>query len=46
MAPTSNQTLAASKWNTAVSKPTGFYNSTTPTIIDSGTTLMYVPSGK
>ncbi|KAK0369224.1 eukaryotic aspartyl protease [Colletotrichum limetticola] len=44
MAPTTNQTLAASKWNTAVSKPAGFYNSTTPTIVDSGTTLMYVPS--
>ncbi|KXH35426.1 hypothetical protein CSIM01_10185 [Colletotrichum simmondsii] len=44
MAPTSNQTLAASKWNNAVLKPAGFYNSTTPTIVDSGTTLMYVPS--
>ncbi|KXH60519.1 eukaryotic aspartyl protease [Colletotrichum salicis] len=44
MAPTTNQTLAASKWNTAVSKPAGFFNSTTPMIVDSGTTLMYVPT--
>ncbi|KAF4871467.1 putative aspartic-type endopeptidase [Colletotrichum siamense] len=44
MAPTTNETLALSKWNTAVSKPAGFHNSTTPTIVDSGTTLMYVPS--
>lgn len=44
--PTSNATLAASRWNTAVAKPAGFLNSTTPTIVDSGTTLMYVPSGK
>ncbi|KAF6804968.1 aspartic-type [Colletotrichum sojae] len=42
--PTSNATLASSKWNTAVAKPDGFLNSTTPTIVDSGTTLMYVPS--
>lgn len=46
MAPTTNETLASSKWNTAVSKPAGFQNSSTPTIVDSGTTLMYVPSGK
>ncbi|GKT59534.1 aspartic-type [Colletotrichum tofieldiae] len=44
MAPTTNETLASSKWNTAVSKPAGFHNSSTPTIVDSGTTLMYVPS--
>ncbi|KAF9871875.1 alpha-l-rhamnosidase [Colletotrichum karsti] len=44
LAPTSNETLASSKWNTAVAKPAGFLNSTTPTIVDSGTTLMYVPS--
>ncbi|KAK2063368.1 acid protease [Colletotrichum caudatum] len=44
LAPTTNETLASSKWNTAVSKPAGFHSSVTPIIVDSGTTLTIVPS--
>ncbi|KAK2046758.1 acid protease [Colletotrichum somersetense] len=44
LAPTTNETLASSKWNTAVSKPAGFHSNVTPIIVDSGTTLTLVPS--